>query len=182
MYYVNGFLAHDIREKYCTIGKPKDIFYFPILPNTEKFVEKANQWFPGLSVSSFTLWSLLESIQPYQAGYEWLGHFNSINNKNKHGNLVEQVRKETDRITAVSNGGGTVSWDPKSVRFGPGVFIGGVPLNPVTQIPVPHPSQTIEKTIWVDFQFSDVGVSALSLLSNSVSGITDLTKRIYGVF
>jgi hypothetical protein len=172
------YIAHDIREKHCSAANPKDRFYFPILPDAQTFAKQATQWFPGLTGTCPALLTLLESIQPYQPGYEWLGRFNRLNNENKHGNLVEQTRKETHRITA-STPGVTVSWDPASVRFGAGVFIGGVPVNPATQIPVPHPSQTVERTIWVDFQFADIGVSALSLLSDSVTGITDLTKRIY---
>ncbi len=55
----------------------------------------------------------------------------------------------------------------------------GVPVNPETQMPLPHSSQTIEKKIWVDFRFADIGVSALWLLSESVSGIDAIAKRIY---
>jgi hypothetical protein len=175
---VLDYIAHDIREKHCPTANPKDRFYFPILPDAQTFAKQANQWFPGLSSACPGVWAVLESIQPYQAGYEWLGRFNRLNNENKHGNLVEQTRKETHRITA-STSGGSVSWDPKSVRFGAGVSIGGVPVDPATQMPVPHPSQKVERIVWVDFQFADIGVSALSLLSDSVSGITDLIKRIY---
>jgi hypothetical protein len=174
------YIAHDIREKHCPAANPKDRFYFPILPDAQTFSKQASQWFPGLAAASPALWNLLESIQPYQPGHEWIGRFNRLNNENKHGNLVEQTRKETLRITA-SNPAGSVSWDPASVRFRPGVFIGGVPVNPATQMPVPHPSQTVERLIWVDFQFADIGVSALSLLSDSVSGVADLTSRIYAV-
>ncbi len=172
------YIAHDIREKHCPAANPKDRFYFPILPDAPTFAKQASQWFPGLPAACPAVWTMLESLQPYQPGYEWLGRFNRLNNENKHGNLVEQTRKETHRITA-STPGGSVSWDPASVRFGAGVFIGGVPVNPATQMPVPHPSQTVERVIWVDFQFADIGVSAHALLSDSVTGITDLTKHIY---
>jgi len=174
------YIAHDIREKHCPAANPKDRFYFPILPDSQAFSKQANQWFPSLATTCPAVWALLESIQPFQPGYEWLSRFNRLNNENKHGNLVEQTRKETHRITA-STPGGSVSWDPASVRFGAGVYIGGVPVNPATQMPVPHPSQVVERVIWVDFQFADIGVSALSLLSDAVFGITDLTKRVYAV-
>ena len=172
------YIAHDIREKHCPAANPKDRFYFPILPNAQGFTKKASQWFPGLATVCPAVWTILESIQPYQPGYEWIGCFNRLNNENKHNNLVEQTRKETHRISA-STPGGSVTWDPASVRFGPGVFIGGVPVNPATQMPVPYPSQAIERVVWVDFRFADIGISALSLLSDSVSGITNITKRVY---
>lgn len=174
------YIAHDIREKHCPVANPKDRFYFPILPDAQAFAKQTSQWFPGLASASPALWALLESIQPYEPGHEWLGRFNRLNNENKHGNLVEQTRHEAHRITA-SFAGGSVSWDPSSVTFGPGVFIGGVPVNPANQLPIPHPSQTVQKTIWVDFQFSGIGVSALSLLSDALSGIADITNRVYAI-
>lgn len=172
------YIAHDIREKHCPAANPRDRFYFPILPDAQAFARQANQWFPGLAAACPAVWTLLENIQPYQPGYQWLGRFNRLNNENKHGNLVEQTRQEVHRITATSSGS-SVSWDPASVRFGAGVYIGGVPVNPATQMPVPHQSQTVERAIWVDFQFADIGVSALSLLSDSGAGISDIAKRIY---
>jgi hypothetical protein len=172
------YIAHDIREKHCVGANVKNPFYFPILPDSKTFADRVQKWFPGLNKTCPPLWNLLESIQPYQVGQEWLGKFNRVNNENKHGDLVEQTRTETHRITAKSEGS-SVSWDPSAVTFRAGISIMGVPVNPETQMPLPHSSQTIEKKIWVDFRFADIGVSALWLLSESVSGIDAIAKRIY---
>lgn len=176
---VLDYVIHDIREKYCPTANPKDRFYFPILPDAKVFASTANSWFPGLNTASPAIWSILESIQPYQAGFQWLSQFNKLNNENKHGDLVEQTRKETQRVIVKNQGGGSVSWDPAAVKFGHGVFIGGVPVNPATQMPVPHQSQTVEKIIWVDFRFKDIDVSAFKLLDEAIKGITDISSRVY---
>ena len=65
------------------------------------------------------------------------------------------------------------------VKFGAGVRIGGVPVNPDTQMPVPHPSQTVEKIIWVDFRFKGIDVSAIELLSKSVTGVKSIVNQFY---
>ena len=124
------------------------------------------------------LWNYLETIQPYHSDYSWLGKFNCINNENKHESLVEQTRKETQRVN-VSFGTGAVSWNPNAVKFGPGVSIGGVPVNPNTQMPNPHPSQTVERITWVDFRFDGINESALMLLKQSVDGIDSIVKDIF---
>ena len=125
------------------------------------------------------IYNYFESIQPFNSGNEWLGHFNKVNNENKHGTLVEQTRhEEVKKITAKSPVGGEVSWDPSSVTYGSGVFIHGVQVDPATHLPEPSTHQTIEKTIWVDFRFLGINVSALSLIKNTLSGVEKISMEL----
>lgn len=175
---VLDYLSHEIHELYCS-SSSNSRFYFPILPDNSQFTSCMNQWFPSLSTKNIAMYSFLESIQPYQPNYKWLGDFNKVNNENKHGSLVQQTRKETIKITAKSTlGGGSVTWVPKSVKFGLGVYINGVPVNPATQMPIPSPTQTVTKTIWVDFIFEGINQSALKLLNDSFAGISNIYKKL----
>jgi len=174
---VLDYIASDIRDSHCPSAKLNDSFYFPILPNVASFKGQCTKWYPGLQNSCPDLWSYLESIQPYHKDYEWLGHFNRLNNENKHESLVEQTRTETKRVNVEFRGGG-VSWNPDAVKFGSGVPIGGVPVNPATQMPVPHPSQTVEVLTWVDFRFGGINVSALALLKNYLEGISEIAQCV----
>lgn len=176
---VLDYIAHEIREKYCPNENIKNRFYFPICQDSKQFTSQINHWFPDLQTSSPTVWGKLENCQPYNADYAWLRSFNQVNNENKHGKLVAQTRQEVDtRIQADIAGGGSVSWNPNSVRFGPGVFIGGVPVNPSTQMPVSDSRLNITKTVWVDFQFDGIGVSAIGLLQDAFKGV----KTINAIF
>ena len=174
------YLAHDIRECQCPNAKDNDRFYFPILQDKRQFETRVREWFPGLDTRNPKLWSYLESLQPYQGSQTaWLGDLNRINNENKHAALVEQTRTETERIRATSANGGIVEWSPQNVRFGNGVYIGGVPVNPATQLPVPHPSLEVKRIIWIDFKFEGINRSALGLLKQSVDGIGQIADRVY---
>jgi len=175
---VLDYLAHEIREKLCKGANPRARFYFPILPDATQFSAQASKWFPGLQGASPTVWSFLEQFQPYQQGKAWLGHFNKVNNENKHGNLVPQTRQETTRIQADIAGGGSVSWNPANVRFGSGVYIGGVPVDPRTQMPAQDQRLTVTKTIWVDFVFDGIGVSAIGLLREALSGVKAINAAL----
>lgn len=175
---VLDYIAHDIHDEYCSGANSKSAFYFPILPDNRQFQSQTERWFPGVYASCPDLWDYLESIQPYNDNKSWLGKFNRVNNENKHESIVEQTRMETQRVN-VSFGTGSVSWDPNAVKFGSGVFIGGVPVDPQTQMPVPHQSQKVEKITWVDFQFDGINESALTLLKKTVAGILSIVKDIY---
>lgn len=174
---VLDYIANDIRDIHCHHAKIKDRFYFPILPDVDSFKGKCTEWFPNLQNSCPDLWSYLESIQPYHKDYQWLGYFNKLNNENKHESLVEQTRTETKSVN-VKFGSGGVRWNPDAVKFGSGVCIGSVPVDPNTQMPVPHPSQTIEIVTWVDFRFDGINVSALSLIKKSLEGISEIAKFV----
>lgn len=171
------YLANDIWDRHCSPPKSSERFYFPILPNPTMFRSICTRWYPGLQQSCIDLWDFLESVQPYNTGYEWLGQFNKLNNENKHENLVEQTRTETKRVH-VEFQGGNVNWNPNSVRFGSGVKIDGVPVDPHTQMPLPHPSQTVKVVTWVDFRFEGIDVSSLGLLKSSLEGIDKIVDNI----
>ncbi len=173
---VLDYLASDIRERYCPAASSSDRFYFPILPDKATFDARIDQWFPGLRQAAPAVVAVLEAIQPFQPGQEWLGQFNRVNTENKHDDLVEQTRVENQQTT-VTGQGGQVSWGP-GVTFGSGVSIMGVPVDPKTQLPVPHPSIKVERIIWVDFQFAGLGVSALGLLQQARSGIGKIEATI----
>lgn len=176
---VLDYLAHDIRETHCPTAKKDARFYFPILPDAPTFVRQVNQWFPGLQTAKPDLWEYLESVQPYKKkDNAWFGTFNQLNNENKHQDLVEQTRKETNQIRVTTQNGGQVAWNPENVKFGPGVYIGGVPVDPRTQLPIAHENQKIERIIWVDFLFHGLDVSAIGLLRQSFECIDQIAKAV----
>lgn len=173
---VLDYLASDIHDTYCRDKKPR--FYFPILSSREVFETKVEQWFPALRATAPSLWEYLESLQPYHDLFKWLGILAEATNQNKHDKLVPQTRFETEQVQVRMAAGGSVTWNPRGVRFGAGVSIGGVPVDPKTQLPVPHPSQKVERVLWVDFLFEGLNISALGLVKTSLKGITDIVGEI----
>lgn len=123
------------------------------------------------------LWNHFEAVQPYHPDRRWLGVLSRINNENRHGDLVAQTRAETEQIR-VSGRFGNVTWTPQNMRFGSGVSIGGVPVDPGTQLPVPHPSQRVERIVWVDVRFNGEDVSALGLLRQAIEGVKKIANDV----
>jgi hypothetical protein len=171
------YLAHEVRDQYCSNANPRERFYFPILPDKPTFDVQMDRWFPDLPNTCPDLFAFLESVQPFQQNMAWIGHFNHVNNENKHGNLIEQTRSEWIETKVTSKDGNQVGWT-SGVTFTSGVSIMGVPIDPKTQLPVPHPSQKVERINWVDFRFLGIDVSALSLIKSSVSGIESIVNKM----
>jgi hypothetical protein len=174
---VLDYIACDICDSLCGGGDPRVRVYFPIFATRENFESNVRQRFPDIQSIAQDLWDYLEGIQPYHDAYKWLGVFGEITNLNKHRNLVPQVRGETEQVR-VTTPTGSVSWTPGSVRFGSGVKIGGVPVDPRTQLPVPHPSRRVDRIIWVDFRFEGLDTSALGLAKQALSGIKKIAGEI----
>jgi hypothetical protein len=172
------YLAHDMRDTHCAPGSGASRFYFPIAQSASDFAGIMRNWYPGLETAAPDLYKYLESVQPYHGDHtRWLSEFNKLNNGNKHEQLVEQTRTETEWIEVKSPGGSTVGWNPAAVTFGSGVSIGGTSVDPKTQMPVPTAKQQVKKTVWVDFKFKDTDISALDLLRESSRGVAEICKE-----
>ncbi len=71
-----------------------------------------------------------------------------------------------------------MSWDPRTVSFGSGVSIGGVPVNPSSQMPVSDPRLKVVTTVWVDFRFEGFDVSAIQLLTQAFKGVQSIVVAL----
>jgi hypothetical protein len=168
------YMAQDIFEAHCGGATKPDRLYFPIRSTLPEFQQAVAKDFPDLNTTSKAVYDILEAVQPYHA--PWLGQFNKLNNHNKHQDLVEQTRTEARRVT-VSRGGGSVSWGP-GVKFGGGVCVMGVPIDPQTQMPVPNTVAKTDVVIWVDFRFKEIDQSVLTFLDASLKNVEDLLNKL----
>lgn len=168
------YLAKDIHDKYTT--KKQDRLYFPIRYTKIEFDKAISNDFCDLNKICPDVYQCMEKIQPYNDN--WLGQFNSLNNNNKHYDLVEQTRTESRQVTVESRTEkGSVSWGP-GVRFGSGVSVMGVPINPATQMPVPNNIVNVIVAIWVDFTFKDNGKSIIPFIMKSIDNIKGICTQV----
>ena len=163
------YIAQELFETYCASRPKPDRLYFPIRSSPSDFVAAVARDFPDLLANCKPAYDYLESIQPYHA--PWLGQFNKLNNKNKHQDLSEQARTETRAVSVTRPGtSGGVSWGP-GVRFGSGVSVMGVPIDPRTQLPVPNNQVQTTITTWIDFRFSEINESVLPFVEASINNV-----------
>jgi len=138
--------------------------YFPIVGNLDAFRLTLGQGgMADLDKAHKDLHDFLLKQQPFSStDNRWLDLLAKIAVEGKHIRLTSQkLTEKIDRIT-VSSPGGRVSWDASSVKFGAGVAIMGVPIDPVTQRVVPTRGVTQRVDILVAFVFDTYGVDALA--------------------
>lgn len=152
--------ATDIDRKH---GKASDRSpYYPLHDVPANFAAAMARDFPSVPQ---TVYDAMERHQPYQQGKESLGYLHDLARVNKHQDFTPQTRTETRRIRA-SGGGAVVEWDPGAVTFGQGVSIGGVPVDPRTQRPVPSPAQEVTEVIYIGWNFVSPNVPVLPTLES----------------
>jgi hypothetical protein len=168
------YIAHCIVDKYCPEANPRNKLYFPIRADHNGFETEMNKSYPYLISNNKTIYDILESIQPFKKDENiWLTFFNKLNNENKHERLVAQIRIETKTVTVNGPGEGSVSWN-SGVTFGSEVSVLGVPIDPITQLPIPNKIVKTEIVTWVDFQFEEINVSVLWLTKESLKQISQI--------
>ena len=163
------------------VDKARRDVHFPIYPDDDKFTKAIGRLFPQLQQRVPALVDELRQLQPFSSDENrWLGQFADLCNEGKHQRLAPQKREESiTRVTVESaRVGGAVSWTAGAVRFGSGVRILGVPVDPRTQMPVPDPSVKVKREVWVDFRFETTGASVLPFLDTCLSGTRDAVNRV----
>ncbi len=173
------YLAHAIHTAY---GKPNTKAYYPVAGEPGRYEAAFDRCLPGVRTTRPDIFAEIESHQPYQSGYDWLGHLVDLTNENKHQRLTPQARDETRRIRVDTPGGGRVEWTPAQegkggVTFGRGVSIGGVPVDPATQRPVPG-RLPVTETVYVDWLFEDPRVSALQTLETIQAELPSVIESV----
>lgn len=154
--------------------------YFPLHKDPTKFASAVARHFGSIPAN---VHQAMERHQPFQPGKELLEHLHDLADPNKHQDFTAQTRMEHRRITASAPGGGSVSWTPYTpgqggVRFGSGVSINGVPVDPTTQRPVASPTQTVTETVFVSISFAKQGLLVVPTLDTLTRLVTDLVSEV----
>lgn len=168
------YLSQEIFDAFCKNAKKPKQLYFPIRSTAAEFMQEIKRSYPGLESTCTAVFEVLESMQPFQD--PWLGQFNDLNNENKHQDLVEQTKTEVRRVT-VARPEGTVSWG-SAVKFGSGVSVMGVPIDPRSQLPVPNRLVTTSVAVWVDFKFRENGLSVVPFVETSIDRVESAYRAI----
>lgn len=160
--------------------KERVIVYFPIAKDLGSFRSILGRASKGsVDRISKTLYDFLLSRQPFSSDqHQWLALLRSITVEGKHVQLTSQKRIEARRIKVTERSGGSVSWDPSSVRFGAGVRVVGAPVDPKTQRIVSTPGISQQVEIWVSFVMGDYGINALEFCKEAYQKTRELIEEM----
>lgn len=185
------YMAHDIYEACCQPVRrargqpdPKNI-YFPYGRTVTDFKSGIDSSLPGLPDACPAIYSLLVSIQPFEAGDNWLYDLCSILNKKKHDRLTEQVRTESETHTVKGRHGSVTipvnNPNAKVVSVPGAVKVFGVPAEFRQDGIWTPPSSELKHicTTWVAFTFAGTDVNVIDLLNKAVESINKFADELY---
>lgn len=96
------YLHHDIHKK--LRKKAQRNTYFPFGNTKQNYTQNRNKNLPGIESQFPALSSLIENIQPFQSGDDWLTVMCSLTNQVKHTSPIELSEKKSTKV-ALSIGG-----------------------------------------------------------------------------
>lgn len=163
--------------------KKRALVYFPIVGKLNDFRSTLGKGrMANLDKVHKILYDFVLKQQPFSSDENrWLKLLAEIAAEGKHVRLAPQKRIETRRIKVSGPGGGSVSWDPSSVKFRRGVSVVGAPIDPSTQRIIPTPGVTEQVEIWVSFMLDDYGVNALGFCKEAYQKIRALVDEMLKV-
>ncbi|OMO22341.1 hypothetical protein [Vibrio lentus] len=168
------YSAQDVWSQYNTKSKK---LYFPYGKEEALFQANVKRNLPNLKVQLPQVYHLLESMQPFKSGDDWLKQLCDQTNFNKHNRLTEQVRKNSEGSRTnvgnlVSMRGGTVIFDDCTYdgmplgRDKPVVITSDVSVEEI-QKSVAIPMKIDREFDWVEFHFGDSALDTLKLIEVS---------------
>ena len=156
--------------------------YFPICDDEKEFKETLKRYkLNDIAEKDPKLLALLRNVQPFNSKeYVILSEIHERGSREKHRTLSLQ-EKETvgERITLSNNSGNAVSWNSSCVKFGAGVGILGVPVDPKTQLPhyVP-PTHSLKKERFISVKFQGKNLDVLQFCRQSINEVQKITNQI----
>ncbi len=178
-----GFFEKNIAPKLSEKDKDKDKarIYFPITAKKENLKSILGRGkMTNLETDHPKVFNFLDSIQPYNKGYEWLGEFNELAGQKHIKLLPQKMEKKVETIL-----GGAVKVTGKGVAMR-GCKVQGIPVDsedinstPLSQF---DPRLSAERTIWVSFNFADTGTNILWLCEKAINDLEEIIKDFFKLF
>lgn len=183
------YVAQDIYETIvkpylsATGLKPVKRVCFPYGKTKENYDNSIVRNLPGLDSLNPAVCKILESVQTYKAGTNWLIDLCSTVNANKHDSLSAQEKAESKTYKVGQKGGSaSISAPAGAIKAPPGaISIGGRPVvfDSNSGVPLQSPGLDVKVTMWIDFKFADTNISVLPLLKTAREAIGKTCDDIY---
>ena len=182
-------LEYSAQDIWASYSKKKNKVYFPYGKTDEIFQKSVKKNLPALREQAPNLYALIESIQPFISGSDWLLELCGHTNFNKHDRLSPQVRRNSPSSSttfgniAKVESGGTIILD--------GANWGGVPMSKNGKLTISRdrtvaemraeisiPVPLVREFDWVKFEIDGSLHDILDLIKNSHARISSYISQL----
>jgi hypothetical protein len=141
-----------------------------------------------LDISHPQVFNFLESVQPYNSGYEWIEHLSKFANE-KHVRLTPQKRKETKTLTigddvsmTLGEGASLEIGDGASISLGGKTISGGQSISVNSDKILGDTALAAKRETWVSFFLGDTEVNAVQLCNMAVKDGYKIVCKFMSLF
>lgn len=188
MEHLRSCLDYFAKDVYETVigGNHTHKVYFPYGEENKTFKLRLNQTgLKKLEGKNKEVYDIIESIQPFRNGDNWLVVLCKLTNENKHSQLTPQER--LDGMALSGNGKPYIVVDNKSTVIFENCIIEGEPIGLLCFAGgQAYSSKNLSETNlnlvdWTDFVFSDFNISVIDLLKKAHYHISELQQKLYSI-
>ncbi len=164
------FFEKEIAPSLSNENKNKARVYFPLINKKEYLIPLLGRAeIKNLEISHPTIFSFLESVQPYNANYQWLNDLSKYT-RERHIRLTPQmIKEETETILGKGVRVRTSGSGKVTMR---GCLINGIPVNSedVSKTPLKNfdPRLNVKRTKWISLTFEGTNIDVLQFCSCSI--------------
>ncbi len=183
--HLRSCLDYCAKDVYTTVidTNPKKRVYFPYGEQYEKFKSNLDKNIGNLEKTNKDIYDLIESIQPFRTGDNWLLVLCNATNENKHSQLISQNR--VDRVNLEQDGYTYISF-PKGLKININNCSFGDTSIESLEITDGKASSSINDTNlnlinWTDFMFYDFNVSVIDFLKKAHCSISKFQENLYNI-
>jgi hypothetical protein len=137
----------------------------------EDFPRRFDKNLPGIATVQPDIRKSIEDRQPWERRYEWLGHLHGLHREQGHNDLTPQTKAWDAKIEINPD-------NPNDIRLAPGADlplrpgesirvlagVAGDPPDADPSIPRLKPGDTLQAVFFVDWLFTQLGISVLATL------------------
>ncbi len=167
-------------------GLPQSKYlYFPICSQSQDFENKLKSSpLKDLILLIPQLESLLRKSQPFQSNANLIFiELHKAGSQDKHRTLLFQEKEIVGERISFIGPFGNVIWNPQAVKFGSGVSMNGVPINPSTQMPAYLPeTHTISKIKLITIKFQGKDQDVLVFCNNAINSVESVVEDFLKLF
>lgn len=181
-------LEYSAQDIWVAYTKKKNSVYFPYGKTEEDFNRSVKRNLPAVQDQFHEVYELIESLQAYKCGSDWLVWLCSSSNFNKHDRLSKQVRRNS--INSTTNFGGVVAITGPGKAIFNNCYINGVPMSPTGQFVLSSersiadmkndaPGISLTRTFdWVEFELEGKPGDVIQKLLESHAQIVSFTESV----
>lgn len=169
------FYELHIEPTLSSSDKKRARVYFPIVPKQIDLLPFLGRgMMKELDITHSAVYNLLDSVQPYKPGYEWMTHFKVYANE-RHIRLTPQKRVESKRLVlggdtaniSIGEGAKIVLGRGASIRIGGKRISGGQSISTKSKTVRGDPGiAKLER--WISFTFEETGINSINLCKTVV--------------